>query len=91
LVTKARKSKTFINTLEYIPYEHWDSIGIAKYLTALADTSQSNLSDHKSACDCKKELYLLKCLIEDLLVKCPNFGQEQEWEHQRLIDLLKEE
>lgn len=37
----------------------------------------------------KKDLVQLKWLIEDLLEDCPVFVGEEEWEQERLIELLK--
>lgn len=39
--------------------------------------------------DCKYELYLLKCWLEDRYDQCPTFAGEEEWEQERLIELLK--
>ena len=38
---------------------------------------------------CKKELYLLKCWLEDEYNRLPTFYGEEQWERQRLVDLLK--
>ena len=39
--------------------------------------------------DCKHELYLLKCWLEDEYSKLSKFTGEEEWEQERLIKLLK--
>lgn len=39
--------------------------------------------------DCKEELYLLKCWLEDEYNKLSKFAGEDEWEQKRLIELLK--
>ena len=49
----------------------------------------SAYNDGWIAMSCKKDLVELKWLIEDLLAECPTFVGEEEWEQQRLIELLK--
>ena len=76
--------------LKIIPPQKWDAVGVARYINDLAKYAQSTYSDGFTACDSKRELFLLKCLIEDLLVACPTFPiDEQEWEQERLMELLK--
>jgi hypothetical protein len=38
---------------------------------------------------CKQDLYLLKCWLQDEYAKLPTFNGEEQWEQQRLIDVLK--
>ena len=38
---------------------------------------------------CKEELYMLKCWLEDEYEKLPTFSGEEQWEQDRLIQLLK--
>jgi pyruvate/2-oxoacid:ferredoxin oxidoreductase beta subunit len=38
---------------------------------------------------CKKDLYLLKCWLEDRYDKLPKFTGEEGWEKDRLIEILK--
>ena len=38
---------------------------------------------------CKKDLYLLKCWLEDEYSSLPKFSGEEQWEQQRLIEILK--
>ena len=37
---------------------------------------------------CKKDLYQLKCWLEDEYNKLPTFTGEEKWEQERLIQLL---
>ena len=37
----------------------------------------------------KHQLYLLKCLIEDLYRELPHFAGDEAWEQERLIELLR--
>lgn len=39
--------------------------------------------------DCKHELYMLKCWLEDEYKDLPTFAGEEEWEQQRLMEVLK--
>jgi hypothetical protein len=38
---------------------------------------------------CKHELYMLKCWLEDEYKDLPTFAGEEEWEQQRLMEVLK--
>lgn len=49
----------------------------------------SPYNDGWTAMGCKKDLVILKWLIDDLLETCPTFIGEEAWEQERLMDLLK--
>jgi hypothetical protein len=52
--------------------------------------SRSPYTDGFTQCTCKHQLYLLKCLIEDLYKDLPDFPQqEKEWDQKRLMEILK--
>ena len=38
---------------------------------------------------CKRELYLLKCWLEDRYKECPTFVGEDLWEQERMLEILK--
>ena len=38
---------------------------------------------------CKKDLYLLKCWLEDAYDKLPTFTGEEKWEQERVVEILK--
>lgn len=38
---------------------------------------------------CKKELYQLKCWLDDLYEDLPTFHGEEEWEQERIVQILK--
>jgi hypothetical protein len=40
---------------------------------------------------CKHELYMLKCWLEDEYDKLPKFAGEEEWEQERVVQILKRE
>lgn len=46
-------------------------------------------NDGWSQMHCKHQLYQLKCLLNDEYPKLPTFVGEQEWEQERIIDILK--
>ena len=73
------------------PPEYDDPIGVAQYCNNLAGYIQSKTTDTTTAQGCKRELYLLKCLLEDLLAECPEFEQEKLWEQERMLEILKKE
>jgi hypothetical protein len=67
-----------------------DSIGVARHLRHLAAAASSPHSDGFTQCSCKHDLFLLKCLIDDLYRDLPVFPQqEKEWEQKRLLELLQ--
>lgn len=67
-----------------------NGVDSVRYIAKLAESCRSPSTDVFTQCSCKHQLYLLKCLIEDLYQDLPEFPQqEKEWEQQRLIDLLK--
>jgi hypothetical protein len=49
----------------------------------------SSYNDGWTQSSCKKELYLLKCWLEDEYKKLETFPGEEVWEQERLIKLLK--
>lgn len=50
---------------------------------------QSPYNDGFTASTCKRELYQLKCWLEDTYAQLPRFSDEHEWEKQRMIDKLR--
>ena len=49
----------------------------------------SPYNDGWTSRSCKRELYLLKCWLEDKYSELPNFVGEELWEQERLVDILK--
>jgi hypothetical protein len=39
--------------------------------------------------DCKHNLFKLKCYLEDMYSTLPDFEGEDEWEQERLVEILK--
>ena len=67
-----------------------DLIDIACRINKIAIHANSPHTDGFSACACKHDLYMLKCLLEDLYKNLPDFPQqEKEWEQKRLMEILR--
>jgi hypothetical protein len=49
----------------------------------------SPYNDGWTSSSCKKELYLLKCWLEDEYKKLPTFAGEEAWEQNRILEILK--
>lgn len=68
----------------------YDGVDVARYIRKLYSTANNPSTDGFTQCACKHDLYLLKCLIEDMYKGLPEFPQqEKEWEQKRLMELLK--
>lgn len=52
---------------------------------------KSPYNDGWTSASCKKELFQLKCWLEDEYAKLPKFFEETEWEQERLITILKKD
>jgi hypothetical protein len=50
----------------------------------------SPYNDGWTSSTCKFELYQLKCWLEDSYNKLPTFAEEEKWEQQRLVEILKQ-
>lgn len=71
-------------------HKNWDVANIMQQLRVVMSECASPYNDGFTACCCKKDLYQIKCFIEDNWDDLPEFPeQEREWEQQRIIQLLK--
>lgn len=50
----------------------------------------SPYNDGFSSMYCKKDLWMLKCWLEDIYDQLPRFGDEDEWEKERIVNILKQ-
>jgi hypothetical protein len=50
---------------------------------------RSPYNDGFTGYSCKHELYMLKCWLEDEYKALPTFAGEEEWEQERLVQILK--
>jgi hypothetical protein len=62
---------------------------IISQLCALAFEAQSGYNDGWTASSCKHELYRVKCYLDDVYKQLPTFVGEEEWEKDRVAELLK--
>jgi hypothetical protein len=69
--------------------KNWDINDIANQLHRMGVEASSPYNDGWTASTCKYELYQVKCLIEDIYRKLPTFAGEEEWEKERVAELLK--
>lgn len=72
----------------------WSVDDIIKQIHALSRECSSPYNDGFTAFECKKDLYQLKQILDDALLKSPDFGSsEEEWlreqEKKRIIKHLK--
>jgi len=49
----------------------------------------SPYNDGWTASGCKHDLYLLKCWLEDRYNQLPTFAGEEQWEQERIVEILK--
>jgi len=49
----------------------------------------SPYNDGWTSSTCKQELYQLKCWLEDEYRKLPTFSGEDQWEQERILQVLK--
>lgn len=51
--------------------------------------AKSGYNDGWTASEHKKRLYELKCMLEDIYPTLPKFTGEEEWEQERIMEILK--
>ena len=66
-----------------------DADGIISMLSSLAAETRSSYNDGWTASSCKHELYRVKCYLDDVYKQLPTFQGEEEWEKERVAELLK--
>ena len=69
--------------------KNWSLSDIENQIRTLSTEVSSPYNDGWTASSCKKELFQLKCFIEDQYSRLPKFACEDEWEQERLINILK--
>ncbi len=78
----------------YLKKKDWDVSDIANQIRSLSRQCSNHHNDGFTAFELKKDLYLLKELVESALHDSPHFGHmEEEWlteqEQKRIIKILK--
>ncbi len=74
--------------------KRWDVVDIASQIRSISNECASPYNDGFTAFELKKELYLLKEVLDQAFSKAPNFGEiEKDWlqeqEKKRIIKHLK--
>lgn len=69
--------------------KNWDVVSIESQIQQIVAQVRSPYNDGYTASACKHELWRIKCLIEDVYPTLPRFSDENEWQQQRTMDLLK--
>lgn len=67
----------------------WDVENIISQLRACAFETQDPRNDGWTSRGCKYELYRVKCYLDDVYKELPTFQGEEEWEKERVAELLK--
>lgn len=69
---------------------HLNEVDVVRYIRNLSVTANSPHTDGFTQCHCKHQLFLLKCLIDDLYKDLPEFPeQEKQWEQKRMLEILQ--
>ena len=73
----------------------WDTADIAHQIRSLSRECSSLYNDGFTAFELKKELHLIKTIVDQALHNAPEFGEmEETWlkeqEQKRIINILKE-
>ncbi len=67
-----------------------DGAEVARYIRKLASACRSSDTDGFTQCHCKRQLFVLKCFIDDEYKNLPEFPeQERKWDQERTMDILK--
>lgn len=73
----------------YMKKKDWDIDDISRQLRSMARQAASPYNDGYTASGCKHDLFILKCLVEDLYADIPPFAGEEQWHQERTVQLLK--
>lgn len=69
--------------------KRWNVADICGQIRAAAREAADPRNDGWSAGGCKRDLFQVKCLLEDLYADLPTFLGEDQWEQDRLMEILK--
>ena len=67
----------------------WNPTEIMARLRICAGEASSPYNDGWTAMSAKRDLVDIILVLEDLIEMCPTFSGEEEWEQERLVQLLK--
>ena len=68
-----------------------DLVSAQQAIRACMVEIRSPYNDGWTASACKHDLYMLKSWLDDEYKRLPTFAGEQQWEHERLIKILKKD
>jgi hypothetical protein len=69
--------------------KHSNAASIIDDLRTLVMEARSGYNDGWTASSCKHDLYRVKCYLDDVYKQLPTFVGEDEWEKERVAELLK--
>jgi hypothetical protein len=69
------------------PNLHPARVSIMRFLGEI----NSPYNDGFTGSYCKKDLYMLKCWLDDEYSRLPTFAGEELWEQERLVEILKKD
>jgi hypothetical protein len=69
--------------------KNWNTSDVYQEIRRLSSVASDSRNDGWTASGCKHELYQLKCFIDDVYRDLPTFVGEEQWEQQRLMDIMK--
>jgi cell division septum initiation protein DivIVA len=67
----------------------WDIDILYQEVRKISAAVRDRHNDGWTASGCKYDLYQLKCFIDDVYRDLPTFLDEEKWEQQRLVDIIK--
>lgn len=68
----------------------WDTDKIWLDLSRIMGEIRSPYNDGYVSREIKRELYDLKCFLDEGYAKLPKFADEDEWEKERMLRILKQ-
>ena len=66
-----------------------DLTGVQNAIQKVLGEIHSPYNDGFTSSCCKRDLYMLKCWLEDEYAKLPKFSGEEQWEQERVVEILK--
>lgn len=73
----------------YMKRKTWDVDNIVQQIKSIHRQVNNGNNDGFTAFGCKKDLFIIKCIIEDLYSDTPTFSGEEEWYQERTFNFLK--
>ena len=68
----------------------WDRNRIWSDLSRMMAEVSSPYNDGFTGAEIKKDLYEIKCFLDERYKTLPRFAGEEEWEKQRVLNILKQ-